>query len=250
MDELAAEYGDAIGAARHRVAELYEETFNHQAFTGRSGGMFGFEGLGCVYWHMVGKLLLAVQENYFQAVDSGADAATVSRLGKLYYRVRKGIGFNKTPEEFGAFPIDPYSHTPKHAGAQQPGMTGQVKEEILTRFGELGIRVGNGQVRIEPSLLRKREFSAGPRKFTYVDVDNADQVLSVPEHSIAFTWCQVPIIYTLDNGTGVNVSFEDGGKESLDSLELPPAHSAEVFARSGRIRRIEANLPAELLFSD
>ena len=37
-------------------------------------------------------------------------------------------------------PTDPYSHTPGFAGVQQPGMTGQVKEEILTRWGELGLR--------------------------------------------------------------------------------------------------------------
>ena len=73
--------------------------------------------------------------------------------------MRGGLGFNKTPVEYGAFPADPYSHTPKHAGAQQPGMTGQVKEEILTRFGELGLRVSDGTVRFEPSLLRPSEFN-------------------------------------------------------------------------------------------
>ena len=31
-------------------------------YTGRSGAMYGYEGLGCIYWHMVAKLLLAVQE--------------------------------------------------------------------------------------------------------------------------------------------------------------------------------------------
>ena len=129
-------------------------------------------------------------------------------------------------------------------------MTGQVKEEVLTRFGELGIRVENGQVRFDPSLLRKREFTAGARKFAYVDVDDADQVLDIPEHGIAFTWCQVPIIYTLGDSAEIVLSFEDGSSESLDSLSLTAAQSAEIFSRSGRIRRIEASLPAELLFSE
>ena len=90
--------------------------------------MFGFEGLGCIYWHMVSKLLLAVQESFFHAVDDDADKSIQHRLGGLYYRVRHGIGFNKDPAQYGAFPTDPYSHTPKHAGAQQPGMTGQVRK--------------------------------------------------------------------------------------------------------------------------
>ena len=42
--------------------QIYENVFNHRAFTGRSGGMFSFEGVGCIYWHQVSKLLLAEQE--------------------------------------------------------------------------------------------------------------------------------------------------------------------------------------------
>ena len=40
------------------------------------------------------------------------------------------FGKVKTVRSYGAFPSDPYSHTPAHAGAQQPGMTGQVKEDF------------------------------------------------------------------------------------------------------------------------
>ncbi len=41
-------------------------------------------------------------------------------------------------------------------------MTGQVKEEILTRFGELGVRVEAGAVRFAPVLLHAREFLDDP----------------------------------------------------------------------------------------
>ena len=134
LHDLAPVYGDEAEHARQSLLGLYEQVFNHKAFTGRSGTMFGYEGLGCVYWHMISKLLLVVQENFFVAMTEGADEDTCHRLGRLYYRVREGLGFNKSPGEFGAFPTDPYSNTPKHAGAQQPGMTGLVKEEVLTRF--------------------------------------------------------------------------------------------------------------------
>ncbi|NNF67140.1 MAG: hypothetical protein HKM98_06495, partial [Gammaproteobacteria bacterium] len=158
LDELADSYDEQIQSSRRDLQELYEQVFKHRAFTGRSGGMFAFEGLGSIYWHMVSKLLLAAQENFFSARDQGADEAICHRLAELYYRVREGIGFNKTPDEYGAFPTDPYSHTPKHAGAQQPGMTGQVKEELLTRLAELGVRVSDGAVNFDTSLLRAREF--------------------------------------------------------------------------------------------
>jgi hypothetical protein len=252
LDTLTETYGDEIDAARKPLQALYETVFNHQAFTGRSGGMFGFEGLGSIYWHMVSKLLLAVQENYFAALDQGAGKATCHRLGELYYRVREGIGFNKTPAEYGAFPTDPYSHTPKHSGAKQPGMTGQVKEEVLSRFGELGVRVDEGAVRFQPALLRTREFVNEARKFRFLDVDGNWQEADVPAAGLAFTWCQVPVIYELhdDSIPGLTIGWIDGNEHTLTDLALSTEVSTELFQRSGRIRQLTVSLRANMLFAE
>ncbi len=252
LDELALVYGDEARRARQPVLRIYEKVFHHRAFTGRSGTMFGFEGLGCVYWHMVSKLLLAVQESFFAASKEGADEETRDRLGRLYYRVRDGLGFNKTPREFGAFPTDPYSNTPKHAGAQQPGMTGQVKEEILSRFGELGVRVDEGSVKLEVALLRTREFVARPQTFRFLNVDGQWQELAVPESGLAFTWCQVPFVYRLEESAepAVTVILDDGSRRTLTGLTLTTELSAELFSRSGRIRQVELVVRRSQLFSD
>jgi hypothetical protein len=252
LDELAPVYGQLPERARQPLLTLYEQVFNHKAFTGRSGGMFGFEGLGSIYWHMVSKLLLAVQENFFAAREQGCDREACDRLGHLYHRVRAGIGFNKTPQEYGAFPTDPYSHTPAHLGAQQPGMTGQVKEEVLTRFGELGIRVQDGTVRIDPGLLCTREFLSTPRSFRFLDFQQQWQVVVVPADGLAFTWCQVPFIYSLGESgeTGVSVEWSDGERQTLTSLELPVSLASELFCRSGNIRQIEVVLNERLLSSE
>ena len=250
LDALAPVYGDELQAARGPIQALYEAVFNHRAFTGRSGTMFGFEGLGSIYWHMVSKLLLAAQENFFAAVELDTDGATRQRLGALYYRVREGLGFNKTPTEYGAFPADPYSHTPAHAGARQPGMTGQVKEDVLCRFGELGVRVCDGEVRFGPDLLRAREFSEERRAFRYLDVNDRWQVLNVPASGLAFTWCQVPVTYQLTDGerTALRIIWADGREEELPGLALPARASSELFRRSGRICRLEACFGRERLF--
>ena len=252
LDALSGEYGKDIEAARGPVSALYESVFNHQAFTGRSGGMFGFEGLGSIYWHMVSKLLLAVQENYFAAVDSGADDVVCKQLGDLYYRVRQGIGFNKTPAEYGAFPTDPYSHTPKHSGAKQPGMTGQVKEEILTRFGELGIRVNNGTAHFQPRLLRAREFVSRARQFRYLDVAGNWQEIKIPRHGLAFTWCQVPIIYSLsaNEGPQLVITLDDGSRQTIQGLALPAEIGTGLFQRSGRVAEIRATFDESQVFAD
>ena len=125
MPGLANDHRDA-------TLDLYKRVFRHHEFTGRSSTMYAYEGIGSVYWHMVAKLLLAIQESILEASPGTDDA--LHDLIQLYDRVRRGLGFNKTAVEYGAFPTDPYSHTPAHAGAQQPGMTGQVKEELLTRW--------------------------------------------------------------------------------------------------------------------
>ncbi|MBK6471440.1 MAG: hypothetical protein IPF94_12125 [Betaproteobacteria bacterium] len=155
------------------LAEAYERLLKHHEFTGRSGTMFGYEGLGCIYWHMVAKLLLAVQERVFEAADLGAPEGPA--LQQLYRRVRDGLGYRKSVADYGAFPADPYSHTPGEGGAQQPGMTGQVKEEILTRWGELGLRVRDGLVHFQPVLLDLAEIP--------------------PDGALRFTWAGVPFAY-------------------------------------------------------
>ena len=250
LSALSSQYGDELEAARKPLQVLYEKVFNHRSFTGRSEGMFGFEGLGCIYWHMVSKLLLAVQENFYAALESGSDVSTCERLGHMYYRVREGIGFNKTPAQFGAFPTDPYSHSPKHAGARQPGMTGQVKEEILTRFGELGLRVNNGEIRFSPALLRSREFVSEPRPYRYLDIEDQWQEITVPAAGLAFSWCRVPVIYKLDDNPALIISRGDNTSQTLTNLLLPADESAELFRRSGRIRQITVTIVPSMLLTE
>jgi hypothetical protein len=252
LDALSEIYGDDVEASRQPLRALYESVFRHREFTGRSASMFGFEGLGCIYWHMVSKLLLAIQENFFAALDESAGAEVCRRLADLYYRVREGLGFNKTPAGYGAFPTDPYSHTPGHSGAQQPGMTGQVKEEVLTRFGELGLRVSGGEVHFDPRLLRAREFSSEALKLRCFDVHGRWQELSVPAMGLAYTWCQVPIVYRLraEGSPALAIVLHDGSIQNLPKLCLPAPWSSELFKRSGRIRQILLDFPREALLGD
>ena len=252
LDTLRPEYGTEIEAARRPLNALFEKTFRHREFTGRSGSMFAFEGLGSIYWHMVAKLLLAVQENYFAAIDSGADVAVCGRLGGFYYRVREGLGFKKTPGEYGAFPTDPYSHSPENGGAKQPGMTGQVKEEVLSRFGELGLRVRGGRVRFQPNLLRPCEFTTTTADFRFLDVGGMWRKVELGRKMLGFTWCQVPIVYRLNDDAEVSLTLAlaDGTQQVVNRLVLSREDSSELFQRSGRIRQISISLTSEMLFTD
>ena len=250
LDSLAASevWREAVPPDREAVADLFIDTFGHRTFTGRSGTMYAYEGLGSIYWHMVAKLLLAVQEQVHGAFDRGEPAEVRDALMQFYDRVRAGLGFTKSPQEYGAFPTDPYSHTPAHAGAQQPGMTGQVKEEILTRFGELGVRIGEGVVRFEPLLLRREEFLTSPRAWTWIARDGRRTTEKLPAGTLAFTFAQTPVIYTLVPGAAsMRLTHRDGAVTERMGTALDGALSHALLSRDGSITRIDVSVANEAL---
>lgn len=220
--------------------DAFERTFRHAQFTGRSGRMHKYEGLGSVYWHMVSKLLLAMQECVFRAKDEGEDPRLVDRLREHYGRIRDGLGFRKSPAAFGAVPHEPYSHTPWNSGAQQPGMTGQVKEGVLGRFGELGIRVRGGCIEFDPVLVDPAELL---REGRTMRVRGARaQAIEAPAGSVAGTLCHSPFVLSRGERDGVTIHTTDGSPLAIEGRALPPDLSREIFERSGRITMIEVRL--------
>jgi len=250
LDRLAADprWREAVARDRRPVLDLYESVFHHHAFTGRSGTMYGYEGIGSIYWHMVAKLLLAVQEVFLRAAREGAPAAVCEALARHYDRVRGGLGFEKSAEEYGAFPTDPYSHTPAGRGARQPGMTGQVKEEILTRLGELGVEVADGRVAFRPRLLRASERLAAPATLHAYDADGAPLAVEVPAGGLAFTCCQVPVCYLPAGEAGwVRVMFRDGRVHERAGERLDEDESRALLERRGQVVRIDVGVPERAL---
>ncbi|MEO9501549.1 MAG: hypothetical protein ABJN73_14215 [Nonlabens ulvanivorans] len=236
------DYKDLVQTEQRQLEKTFEAVFNHKAFTGRSGTFFGYEGLGSIYWHMVSKLLLAVQECCLKAVNEGANDKIIGKMFDHYFEIQAGIGAHKSPELYGAVPTDPYSHTPGTKGAQQPGMTGQVKEDILSRFGELGLVVTNGMLSFKPSMLRKLEFLKTNQDFNYVDVNQKKQSIKVNTGSLAFTYCQVPVIYTQSIAENILVMFTDGDQITFDGLSLDRKTSEMLFQRAHKIKVIKVNL--------
>ena len=242
LKELPTTYADLIKNESGLLLETFEEVFNHKAFTGRSGTFFGYEGLGSIYWHMVSKLLLAVQENCLLAIKNNEDEALIGQLLDHYYEIQAGIGVHKSPELYGAFPTDPYSHTPGGKGAQQPGMTGQVKEDVLSRIGELGVFVKEGEVKFNPRLLRKEEFLTASKNFNYVDIKGNSKTLILDIDTLAFTYCQVPVIYKLSEENKLKVFYEDGKSYSINDLRLDKNNSNKLFKRTSEIKKIVVSI--------
>jgi hypothetical protein len=243
----ALERDPAVGADDAAgLCDLYEAVFDHRKFTGRSGTMFKYEGLGCIYWHMVSKLLLATGEVVAAAVEAGADARLVDRLGACFREILDGIGVHKSPAEYGAFPVDPYSHTPGFSGVQQPGLTGQVKEDLITRFRQLGVRVAQGEVAFEPVLLGRDEFLREPASWRY-SAGGPELTEELPAGSLAFTLCGVPVIYRIADSARLEVFGAEGPATVLPGARLGPELSQSLFRREQRIRKVVVNVPEATL---
>ena len=242
LKQLPKEYHALVAEDENKVLAIFEEVFNHKAFTGRSGTFFGYEGLGSIYWHMVSKLSLAAYEVTQKAIENNQSKDVIEKLKDHYYEIVAGIGAHKSPEVYGAFPSDPYSHTPATKGAQQPGMTGQVKEDILSRLGEIGVRVEKGELYFDTVLLKKEEFLEDPRTFSYYDVTGIKKTIELSKNHLAFTYCQVPIIYQLGDKDQILIKFTSGDETVVEGSRLDQATSQILFNRDHIIEIIHVKI--------
>ncbi|MGM0409026.1 MAG: hypothetical protein ACQERU_13680, partial [Bacteroidota bacterium] len=140
---------------------------------------------------------------------------------------------------YGAFPTDAYSHTPSNAGVKQPGLTGQVKEDFISRLGEMGIRILNGEIYFDTSLLNHEEILTGQKEFEYYSIKGEKQKIIVDNNQLALTFCQVPIIYRASKENQIIVSFKDNRQITLTGKILDKDISKQVFMRTGDVVKID-----------
>lgn len=235
---LPSQYDNLVASDQKQIEAIYEGIFNHKSFTGRSGTFFGYEGLGSIYWHMVSKLRLAVFEVTKDALEQTKSPEVIGQLFNHYFEINAGIGAHKSPELYGAFPTDPYSHTPGGKGAQQPGMTGQVKEDLLCRFGELGVRVSSGQLHFDRAMMHREEFLTEPATFEYVDVQQRWQTIELTAESLAYTVCQVPVVYKRGDKAEIEIMMTDGRTERIEGSVVPRKLSSTIFRRSHEVMQL------------
>jgi hypothetical protein len=142
---------------------------------------------------------------------------------------------------YGAFPTDAYSHTPGNAGAQQPGMTGQVKEDFLSRMRELGIQVENGEITFQSSLLNPDELLKEESVFDYFDLKDRKQQIQLRKKQLAFTFCQVPLIYSASDVDKTTITLSDGKQVLFEGHSLNKEISNKIFRRNGEVAQIEVS---------
>ena len=64
---------------------------------------------------------------------------------------------------------------------------------------------------------------------------------------LAFTYCQVPIVYKLSDESQIKILYENGDGKLLNSWKLNLSDSQQILHRSGTIKQIIVEIPQKEL---
>ena len=121
-------------------------------------------------------------------------------------------------------------------------MTGQVKEDLISRLGELGVHVEAGRLGFRTHLLSESEFLSDPRSFDCYDPEGREQSIDLAEGAFAFTTCQVPVVVHRQGPARIELTRAGGDRDINEGLELGLQDSAAIFERSGEVVRLDVFL--------
>jgi hypothetical protein len=66
--------------------------------------------------------------------------------------------------------------------------------------------------------------------------------LKLPENSLAFTFCQVPVVYQLGYESTIEIEFNDDTSKTIEGLKLDLETSVNLFHRTGVIKKMNVTL--------
>jgi hypothetical protein len=112
-------------------------------------------------------------------------------------------------------------------------MTGAVKEELLARWLELGIRVEHGEIVIDPMLVRDAELLGEATEWV-VDTIDGPTVFTLDAGSLGFTFCRVPFVVSRGEPS-IEIVWHDGRVEHIADVRMGRAASAEIFGHTGAV---------------
>jgi hypothetical protein len=109
-------------------------------------------------------------------------------------------------------------------------------------WGEFGIRKQSGRLGFVPELLREDLLTDANRTVVFRDIAGSLVRIEMPPDSLAFTCCQVPVIYTKGKVDRIQLKMHDGFEKVIQGLWLDTETSEEVFKRTGSVKMIHVQL--------
>ena len=93
-----------------------------------------------------------------------------------------------------------------------------------------------------PTMLRGQEFLHEPASLEYFDVEGEARTLPLASSQLAFTYCQVPIVYHQKGTSGATVTLCDGRTLHFADNSLDAGMSSSLFSKAGDIERIDVTV--------
>ena len=72
-------------------------------------------------------------------------------------------------------------------------------------------------------------------------------MIPLTEGQLAFTYCQVPVIYKIGVDNSCVVTLNDGSKTTLNDLSLDLETSTKLFERTDEVLQINVTIKPEIL---
>jgi len=93
-----------------------------------------------------------------------------------------------------------------------------------------------------PGLMREEEFLRSPSVFEYVGLDGEPHSLPLDVGTLAFTYCQVPIVYRLGDSPVIKVTEANDTTRSIPGSRLDRVSSQSIFFRKSEVTLVEVML--------
>ena len=78
-------------------------------------------------------------------------------------------------------------------------------------------------------------------------VNGSTKTVKLEKDSLAFTVCQVPVIYKMADADQIEVLFTDGKTELLNTSALSREISNKIFQRTNEIAQLKVHVNKEVL---
>ena len=91
-------------------------------------------------------------------------------------------------------------------------------------------------------ILRKSEFLSQADSLGYFDINGEQQSVPLAAGQLGFTYCQVPVVYSLAEETSIVVHYADGTSNSINGISIDADTSMQIFDKKGVVSQIDVAL--------
>jgi hypothetical protein len=114
-------------------------------------------------------------------------------------------------------------------------------------MGELGVKMKDGQYIFVPSLLSNTEFLTSEASARFILPDGSVVPISLEKNSLAFTVCQVPVVYKIAAESSIEVCLANGTQVKLTGSVVNKELTDKIIHRTDEVVQLNVFVSANQL---